>query len=66
MKKIYTDGWGFYSIAVHRDGTATLKCTSVTFFGMRKVWLNKKYKSLRRAKIALARYCGGMPDEVVQ
>ena len=59
MKTVYKDWYGTYSITTHRDGTATLRC--------RNKWgqlnLKKDYKSEQGAKIALGRYCCGMPKK---
>lgn len=60
-KTIYKDGCGSYSITEHSDGTATLRCRNNV---NNHLDVNKDYKSVRGAKTALARYCGGMPKEV--
>lgn len=60
MKTYYKDGCGTYSIEEHRDGTATLRCRNSSNYNLD---VNKIYKTVKGAKIALARYCGGMPSE---
>lgn len=59
MKTYYKDFCGTYSIAEHRDGTATLRCHNGG-----KLQVNKTYKSIQGARIALSKWCGGMPDKV--
>ena len=56
MKIYYKDSCGTYSINIHHDGTATLRCHNGG-----KIQVNKKYKSEKGAKIALSKRCGGMP-----
>lgn len=60
MTTYYYDYCGTYSIKVHRDGSATLRCRNAVAGTLD---LNQKYKSEKGAKIALARYCGGMPTK---
>lgn len=61
QKLLYKDSCGSYSITEHRDGTATLRCrNSVNGYLDHK----KDYKTVRGAKTALSRYCGGMPRKV--
>lgn len=64
MKTYYKDCCGSYSITEHRDRTATLLCWATPFYGGKVLGLKKTYKSLQGARIALGRYCGGMPDKV--
>lgn len=61
MLKIYVDSCGTYSIKIHRDGTASLVCRNNSNNRIDHI---KRYKNETGAKIALARYCGGMPKEV--
>lgn len=61
MKIIYKDYCGSYSITEHRNGTATLRCRNNA---NNHLDVNKVYVSVRGAKVALSRYCGGMPLEV--
>lgn len=60
MKTYYKDSCGTYSIDEHYDGTATLRCRNAANGHLD---VNKTYKSVKGAKIALGRYCGGMPAE---
>lgn len=59
MKIFYKDGCGTYSIEGHKDGTATLRCRNSSNY---KLDVKKDYKTVQGAKIALSRYCGGMPS----
>lgn len=52
----WRDYCGTYRIIKHRDGSATLVCRDRYGFLTHK----KKYISVRGAKIALGRFCGGM------
>lgn len=61
MKTIYKDGCGSYSITEHKDGTATLRCRNAA---NNNLDVNKKYASVRGAKSALSKYCGGLPSRV--
>lgn len=61
MKTIYKDYCGSYSITEHQDGTATLRCRNNSNYTLD---ICKKYNTVRGAKQALARYCGGMPTQV--
>ncbi len=63
MKKLYKDYCGTYSVTEHRDGTATLRCRNCVTHTLDFI---KTYKTVKGAKIALAKYCGGMPDEVTK
>lgn len=63
MKTYYKDGCGSYSITEHRDGTATLCCRNNVNYHLDH---KKDYNTVRGAQIALARYCGGMPEVVKQ
>ena len=60
MKTYYKDRYGTYSIEEHYDGTATLRCRNSSNGNLD---VETTYKSVKGAKIALARYCGGMPAE---
>ena len=60
MKTYYKDSCGTYSIEEHNDGTATLRCRNSSNYNLD---VKKNYKSAQGAKIALARYCGGMPNK---
>lgn len=60
MKLIYKDYCGSYSITEHTDGTATLKCRNNSNNNLDH---NKTYKTTHGAKIALGKYCGGMPKQ---
>lgn len=60
MKTYYKDGCGTYSIEEHYDGTATLRCRNSSNCNLD---VEKPYKSVKGARIALAKYCGGMPQE---
>ena len=59
MKTFYKDWYGTYSIELHRNLTATLKCRNDSNGHLD---LNKTYKSELGAKRALSRYCDGMPE----
>lgn len=63
MKTYYKDFCGTYSITEHRDGTATLKCYAYPFYGGKVLGLCKTYKSEKGARIALGRYCCGLPNK---
>lgn len=60
MEKLtYKDYCGTYRLIQHRDGTVTVLHT---YHGQN--FNVGKYKSLKGAKIGLAKYCGGMPEKV--
>lgn len=63
MKTIYKDYCGSYSIEVHRDGSATLRCRNN---GNYNLDYNRDYKNEAGAKRALSRYCDGMPEKIQQ
>lgn len=59
MKIYYKDYCGTYSITLNSDGSARLRCHNGG-----KLQVNKTYKSLHGAKIALGKWCGGMPIRI--
>lgn len=61
MKLVYKDYCGSYSITTHRNGTATLRCRNNA---NGKLDVNKNYNTVKSAKSALSRYCGGMPQQI--
>ena len=63
MTRHYKDFIGYYKIVTRRAGTATAYHL-LTRYGMTKRIGN--YKTEKGARIGLARYCGGMPQEVKQ
>ncbi len=52
----FRDFVGRYTITTHRNGTATVRHIGYKF--------KKTYKTYNGARIALAKYCDGMPEEV--
>lgn len=61
MKTIYKDPFGSYSITEHANGAATLRCRNCI---SNTLDYNKTYNNVRGARIALAKYCGGMPSQI--
>ena len=58
----YIDYCGWYKIVKHRNGTATAFHRLANLPS--KVIKIGDYKSVKSAKIGLARYCGGMPRKI--
>ena len=52
----FRDFVGKYTITTHRNGTATVRHIGYKF--------KKTYKTEHGARVALAKYCDGMPEEV--